>query len=166
MLFLATAREVKLTSVAGYGSKRRRKDNQMTGMTIGALAREASVNVETIRYYQRIGLIPQPPRAYGSVRRYGEKDLARVRFVRAAQRLGFNLEEVGLLLRLADGMHCAEARRLAERKLAVVRTRLADLRRVEDVLVAHVARCAARKGKISCPLIEALLGLDVPASAQ
>lgn len=138
----------------------------MTEMTIGTLAREAGVNVETIRYYQRIGLLPQPPRPYGSVRRYGGKDLARVRFVRAAQRLGFSLEEVALLLKLEDGMHCAEARRLAEHKLADVRGRLADLRRVEVALETHVARCAARKGKISCPLIEALLDPGAPGGAQ
>jgi MerR family mercuric resistance operon transcriptional regulator len=138
----------------------------MEGMTIGAVAREAQVNVETIRYYQRIGLLPQPERPYGRVRRYGERDLARVRFVRAAQRLGFSLEEVAALLRLEDGMHCAEARSLAERKLADVRARVAELRRVESALRTHVARCAARKGKISCPLIGALLDLEEAAGAR
>lgn len=138
----------------------------MTAMTIGSLARAAGVNVETVRYYQRIGLLPQPPRPYGSVRRYGGEDLARLRFVRTAQGLGFALEEVALLLRLDDGMHCATARRHAERKLADVRTRLADMRRVEVALRTHVARCAAHKGKISCPLIDALLNRSSPGGTQ
>jgi MerR family mercuric resistance operon transcriptional regulator len=136
----------------------------MEGMTIGAMARKAGVNVETIRYYQRIGLLPQPARLHGHVRRYSDRDLARVRFVRAAQRLGFSLEEVAALLKLEDGMRCTEARQLAEHKLAVVRGRLADMRRVEAALKAHVAHCVASKGKVFCPLIAALLVLEETAA--
>lgn len=126
-------------------------------LTIGALARAAGVNVETIRYYQRIGLLPQPARPYGSVRRYAERDLIRLRFVKAAQNLGFALDKVAQLLALEDGMHCTEARRLAEERLADVRARLAELRRVEQVLATHVERCGARRGNVSCPLIDALI---------
>ncbi len=129
----------------------------MDGMTIGTVAREAGVNVETIRYYQRIGLLPRPARPYGRVRRYSKEDLARVRFVRAAQRLGFSLEEVGQLLKLEDGMHCGEARQLAERRLADVRGRLAKLKRMQGALEAHIAHCSTRRGNITCPLIGALL---------
>jgi MerR family mercuric resistance operon transcriptional regulator len=65
--------------------------------------------VETIRFYQLKGLLPQPKRPYGSIRRYGQADVARVKFVKSAQRLGFSLDEVGQLLKLEDGTHCSEA---------------------------------------------------------
>lgn len=125
--------------------------------TIGQLARSAGVNVETIRYYQRIGLLPEPPRPAGAIRRYGPDDLARVRFVKAAQRLGFALDEVAVLLKLQDGTRCSEARSLAERKLGDVRGKLADLGRIEAALANLVVQCRTRRGNISCPLIDSLL---------
>jgi DNA-binding transcriptional MerR regulator len=73
--------------------------------------------VETIRFYQRKGLLPEPDKPYGSIRRYGEADVTRVRFVKSAQRLGFSLDEIAELLRLDDGTHCEEASSLAEHKL-------------------------------------------------
>lgn len=78
--------------------------------TIGALAQAAGVNLETIRFYQRQGLLHEPAKPQGGIRRYGESDLARVRFVKSAQRLGFNLDEVAELLKLEDGSHCGQAR--------------------------------------------------------
>ncbi|BDB29189.1 Hg(II)-responsive transcriptional regulator (plasmid) [Cupriavidus sp. P-10] len=125
-------------------------------MTIGAFAKAAGVNVETIRFYQRKGLLPEPDKPYGSIRRYGEADVTRVRFVKAAQRLGFSLEEIGELLRLEDGTHCEEASSLAGRKLNDVRAKLADLRRMEAVLAELVCACHARQGNVSCPLIASL----------
>lgn len=124
-------------------------------LTIGAFATAAGVNVETIRFYQRKGLLAQPDRPHGSIRRYGMADVTRVRFVKAAQGLGFSLDEVTELLRLDDGTHCREARTLAERKLADVREKLADLARMERVLSDLVRACHARRGNISCPLIAA-----------
>lgn len=129
---------------------------QISALTIGAVAAAAGVNVETIRFYQRKGLVPEPRRAYGAVRRYGESDVNRVRFVKSAQRLGFSLEEVAGLLALEDGTHCSEARALAEQKLGGVRAKLADLHRIESALVGLVARCGSARGDISCPLIAAL----------
>ena len=126
------------------------------GSTIGALAEAAGVNVETIRFYQRKGLMPEPEKPYGSIRRYGDADLARVRFIKSAQRLGFSLEEVGDLLKLDDGTRCGEARQLAEHKLADVRRKLSDLQRIESVLSDLVARCSAVRGRVSCPLIASL----------
>ena len=125
-------------------------------LTIGAFAQRAGVNVETIRFYQRKGLLPEPDKPYGSIRRYGDADVARVRFVKSAQRLGFSLDEVTGLLTLDDGTHCSDARRLAEKKLADVRGRLADLHRIESVLVSLVRDCGATRGTVSCPLIAAL----------
>ncbi len=126
------------------------------GITIGALADLAGVNVETIRFYQRKGLMPEPEKPYGSIRRYGDAELARVRFIKAAQRLGFSLDEVADLLRLEDGTRCGEARQLAEHKLADVRQKLSDLQRIESVLTALVARCSAVRGRVNCPLIASL----------
>lgn len=127
-----------------------------TGATIGALAETAGVNVETIRFYQRKGLMPEPEKPYGSIRRYGAAELARVRFIKSAQRLGFSLEEVGELLKLEDGARCSEARQLAEQKLVDVRQKLTDLQRIESVLTGLVARCSAVRGRVSCPLIASL----------
>lgn len=131
-------------------------DKRANDLTIGAFAEAAGVNVETIRFYQRKGLLPEPDKPYGSIRRYGESDVARVRFVKSAQRLGFSLDEVAGLLTLDDGAHCDEARELAEHKLTDVRSKLADLRRIESVLATLVHDCCVSHGKVSCPLIAAL----------
>lgn len=133
-------------------------------LTIGAFAEAAGVNVETIRFYQRKGLLAEPDRPLGSIRRYSEGDASRVRFIKSAQRLGFSLDEIAELLRLDDGTHCGEASALAERKLVDVRDKLADLQRMESVLSDLVHACHARRGSISCPLI-ATLQQDAPARA-
>lgn len=124
--------------------------------TIGALADAAGVNVETIRFYQRKCLIAEPNRASGSIRRYGDAELARVRFIKAAQRLGFSLDEVAELLTLEDGTQCDKARRLAEHKLHDVSQKLADLRRIELALGQLVERCGSVRGSVKCPLISSL----------
>jgi len=125
-------------------------------LTIGELAASAGVNVETIRFYQRKGLLAEPERLYGTIRRYGDAQVRRVRFVKSAQRLGFSLDEVAELLRLEDGAHCREARGLAEHKLVSVREKLGDLHQIESVLSSLVENCRAARGTISCPLIAAL----------
>ena len=129
---------------------------QTDHLSIGAFAEAAGVNVETIRFYQRKGLLPEPQKPYGGIRRYGEADVARVRFVKSAQRLGFSLDEVDGLLMLDDGAHCDQARHLAEQKLVDVRSKLADLLRIESVLTTLIDDCCASHGKVSCPLIAAL----------
>ena len=133
-------------------------ENGLKNLTIGAFGKAAGVNVETIRFYQRKGLLPEPARPYGSIRRYGKADVARVKFVKSAQRLGFSLDEIAELLRLEDGTHCDEASRLAEHKLQDVRAKLADLARMEVVLSQLVCACHARQGNVSCPLIASLQG--------
>jgi MerR family mercuric resistance operon transcriptional regulator len=132
-------------------------DEKSESLTIGTFARVAGVNVETIRFYQRKGLLPEPDKPYGSIRRYGTSDVARVQFVKSAQRLGFSLDEISRLLLLDDGTHCDEARELGEKKLANVRGKLADLQRIEAVLASLVERCRTTQGKISCPLIASLV---------
>lgn len=125
-------------------------------LPIGTVAATAGVNVETIRFYQRKGLLPAPARAYGQIRRYGDRAVARVKFIKSAQRLGFSLDEIAGLLRLEDGTHCVEARAMAEQKLEDVRAKLRDLRRMEAVLRRLVADCRASRGTVVCPLIAAL----------
>lgn len=129
---------------------------ELENLTIGTFAGMAAVNVETIRFYQRKGLLPEPDRPYGRIRRYGEPDVARVKFVKSAQRLGFSLEEVAGLLKLEDGTHCDDARVLAEQKLKDVRGRLGDLHRIEAALERLVEDCCASRGTVTCPMIAAL----------
>ncbi len=133
-------------------------ENNLVNLTIGTFAKAAGVNVETIRFYQRKGLLPEPSKPYGSIRRYGEVDVMRVRFVKSAQRLDFSLDEIADLLRLEDGTHCEEASSLAEHKLRDVREKLANLTRMETALSQLVCACHTRKGNVSCPLIASLQG--------
>lgn len=135
-------------------------------LTIAKLAREAGVNVETIRFYQRRGLLAEPEKPLGGIRRYGQGDVARVLFIKAAQRIGFTLDEIEQLLELDDGMHCAEARTIAEHKLEVVREKLGDLLRIETALAKLVSRCAASRGQVNCPLIDALQPENLPSPAK
>lgn len=131
-------------------------ENNLQNLTIGIFAKAAGVNVETIRFYQRKGLLPEPDKPYGSIRRYGEVDVTRVRFMKSAQRLGFSLDEIGELLQLEDGAHCEEASSLAASKLKDVREKLSDLTRIEVALSELVCACTAAKGKVFCPLIASL----------
>lgn len=134
-----------------------RKQIATTGITVGQLARAAAVNVETVRYYQRIGLLPMPRRDYGSVRRYLPDDLKRIRFIKRAQKLGFSLDEVALLLGLSDGKHCAETKALAQTRLAVVEDKLADLEVIRKALKGLVAKCSRGSRGCGCPVIDALI---------
>ena len=138
--------------------------DRKTGIAIGELSRRTGCNVETVRYYERIGLLPQPARR-GRYRLYGTEDVARLAFVRRARELGFALDEVRALLGMAtDGQAaCADARRLAETHLAGVRAKIADLRAIEVALAEAVQRCDAGEAP-ECPLIEALSsGAALPA---
>lgn len=124
--------------------------------TIGTLAKAAGVNVETIRYYQRRGLVDAPDRPLGGIRRYTEGHARRLRFIKRAQTLGFSLEEVADLLSLEDGRHCQVAAQLGLRKLETVRERITRLRRVEKALASLVNQCQGNPVKVHCPLIAAL----------
>ena len=140
-------------------------ENLLENLTIGTFAKAAEVNVETIRFYQRKGLLSEPDKPSGSIRRYGEADVARIRFVKSAQRLGFSLDEIAELLRLEDGTRCREASILAEQKLKDVREKLAELTRMESVLSELICACHATKGSVSCPLIDSLQRENVPRSS-
>ena len=125
-------------------------------MTIGGLAKAADVNVETIRFYQRKGLMPEPLRPSGGIRRYAEADRSRLHFIKSAQRLGFSLDEIAELLQLDDGTSCVQARTKAQAKLEDVRARLVDLSRIERALEELIGLCIASRGKVRCPLIATL----------
>src|SRR5689334_16665262 len=110
-------------------------------MPIGAMAKAAGVNIETVRFYQRKRLLSKPSRPHGEIARYSFKDVSRVRFVKAAQRLGFTLEEIHALLELEDGRHCNEVRDIARLKLHDVRERIAALQSMESALDQLIAGC-------------------------
>lgn len=125
--------------------------------TIGRLAQMAGVGVETIRYYQRRGLLVEPDRPYQGVRRYTEQAVLRVRFIKEGQKLGFSLDEIAELLGLEDGMRCREAQEVTLRKLAIIRERIAALQKMERSLSELAERCRRNPGAVACPIIAALL---------
>lgn len=127
-------------------------------MKIGALAEQTGVHVETIRYYQNLGLMPKPTRAHGSVRRYGPEAADRLRFIKRAQALGFSLEEVRLLLDLSVGEHCAETRTFAEQKKRLVAKKISDLRSIQIALDKLIRACGTGRKGHGCPIIESLSG--------
>jgi len=129
---------------------------QIHASTIGAIAGRAGVNVETIRYYQRIGLVREPTRPARGVRRYPPDTVERIRFIKRAQELGFALGEVAELLRLNDGVRCRDARGLASRKLALVEARIRDLGLVRRTLKQLIAECDAGGAPDCCPIIDSL----------
>jgi len=124
--------------------------------TIANLAQASGVGVETVRYYERRGLIAQPARAGASYRRYGGDHVHRIRFIRRAQELGFNLGEIETLLELEDGTDRRTIRRIAGARLEEIRRRLADLKRMERVLAHLLHECAAHQKAPRCPIITAI----------
>jgi len=127
------------------------------GMTIGRLAKEAGVNVETIRYYQRRGLLAEPHKPAGGHRRYPTSALERIGFIRRAQRLGFSLAEVESLIRLSDGRSWRETRQIAERKYATLSAHVEQLNVMRRGLKGLIAKSLAGRGRGRCPIISALL---------
>ncbi len=126
------------------------------GIAIGELSRRTGCNIETVRYYERIGLLPKPSRR-GTYRRYEAEDVGRLAFVRRARELGFTLDEVRALLMLANGGQdaCADVREIAAAHLAAIRARIADLQAMERALAQAVRGCDA--GEVAgCPVIDAL----------
>ena len=127
-----------------------------TELTIGKLAEFAGVNIETIRYYQRRGLLTEPTKPLGSHRRYSAEVVKRIRFIKRAQALGFTLIEVGGLLNLDATCACAETRALAGRKLKLIAQKMADLVAMQKMLDGLVQQCDAGAGDTDCPIIDAL----------
>jgi len=132
-------------------------DTASARVAIGTLSKRTGCNIETVRYYERVGLLPLPLRSPGGYRLYGTEHLKRLTFIRRARALGFSIDEVRTLLKLADERKrpCAEARVVAAAHLEEVRVKIADLRAMERVLKETVARCEEGTGT-HCPLIDAL----------
>lgn len=128
----------------------------MAGITIGKLAAAGGVGVETIRYYQRRGLLPEPARAepYGGVRRYDAADVQRLRFIRAAQGAGFTLDQIGELLALDATDDRARARALAVERIAALDAKIAELSAARTAL-ARLAHDCANSGAGPCPILKA-----------
>lgn len=125
-------------------------------LTISRLAASADVHVETVRYYQRRGLLPEPPRPQGGVRHYGPAEVARLQFIRRGQAMGFTLNEIAGLLEVRGKRACERTRQMTEHKLADVRLRLAELRQLERDLVALVAECSRASADADCPTLSLL----------
>ncbi len=130
------------------------------GMTIGQLAAAAGVSVETVRYYQRRGLIDEPRKPPGGQRRYGPCAIAQIEFIRRGQQLGFSLEEIRELKRHGDGTAVRATREIAQRKHDAVVARLEELERVRAALHALIAASKRRGSRGRCPILAALRGED------
>lgn len=129
------------------------------GLRRAELARRTRCNLETIRFYEKIGMLPDPPRTAAGYRVYDEDHVSRLRFILRSRELGFSIEEIRGLRDLVDGGNqtCAEVKERTERHLADVRSKIADLRRIERVLAATAARCSGDDVP-ECAVLEALEG--------
>ena len=130
------------------------------GFTTAQLAKEGGVNVETIRYYERHGLLPKAPRTASGYRQFSEGHAIRLRFIRRAQELGFTLKEIKELLaiRVKSGSSCADVRRKAEGKIAGVDEKIRHLRAIREALFQITATCSGRGSATECSILEALNG--------
>ena len=129
-------------------------------LTIGQLAHGAGVNLQTVRYYERRGLMPPPSRTLAGYRQYSPDALARLRFIKRAQDLGFSLEEIQGLLELRidrpSSTACARVRSATEAKVAMVERKIRELQRIKRSLDRLIASCRARKPTGDCPILEAI----------
>ena len=131
------------------------------GLLIGEISRRTGVNIETIRYYERIEVMPKPKRSEGGQRLYDESQLNRLGFIKRSRELGFSLKEICTLLTLVDSgeMTCSEVQALTVEHLREVRSKIADLRKLERALKNLAAQCSL--GDVSdCPIVETLYGLS------
>ncbi len=128
----------------------------MNEMTIGRAAKAAGVKIDTIRYYQRIGLIAEPVLPQGGQRKYGEEVVRRVKFIKRAQTLGFTLDETSCLLSFEEAKNCCETKELAEHKIKEIDGRIADLRRMKKTLGELMMRCESGDDSGQCPIIDSL----------
>ena len=131
----------------------------MNGLTIGTVAQQADVNIETLRYYERKGIVSKPPRTSSNYRLYSEETVRRVRFVKRAQELGFSLKEIKelLALRASRGAKCDDVRQQALNKIDEIDEKIQTLEAMKDVLRKLVKECASTRAPVSdCPILESL----------
>jgi len=127
------------------------------GFKRGELARRTGSNLETVRYYEKIGLLPEPPRSANDYRIYDEAHVRRLHFIMRGRELGFSIEEIRGLLELVDGgkQTCGEVKERTEHHLRDVRAKIADLRRIEKILAQTAAQCSG-DAVPECPILDAL----------
>ena len=126
--------------------------------TIGRLAKAADVNIDTVRFYERQGLLHPAPRSGGGYRLYGPDEVSRLQFIRRAKTLGFSLEDIAELLRLTeDGHDRARVKAIAQKRVADLGQRIAELERMRGILAHHAGHCSGRGAVKGCPIIQALL---------
>ncbi|HLQ25395.1 MAG TPA: helix-turn-helix domain-containing protein [Acidiferrobacterales bacterium] len=128
-----------------------------TNLTIGALSKRTGCKVETIRYYEHIGFLPDPPRTEAGHRRYNENHFRRLIFIRRCREMGFHQSQIKTLLQLVDGGHytCAEVKEIAVRHLGDIQQKIVDLKKLERILKNMSAQC--KRGMVpECPVIDAL----------
>ena len=124
-------------------------------LTIGKLAKQAEVTIETIRYYQQIGLLEEPEKPRSGYRHYPPDAITRIRFIKRAQQAGFTLKEIAELLSF-DGTHCTEVRKIAEQKCQQIDAQIKDLAALRHVLINLVKGCKSNSSEDYCSLIDAL----------
>lgn len=124
--------------------------------SIGEIAQRTGVHIETVRYYEKVGLLPPPPRTEGGHRLYADDHLKRLIFIRRSRELGFTLDEIRNLLSLVKGGYaCGEVQKAAVDHLRIIRRKIADLRRMERTLAETAARCEGGAAP-ACPIIDVL----------
>jgi len=130
----------------------------MDGLTIGDVAKLADVHIETLRYYERRGLVARPPRSMSNYRLYSEDTVRRVRFIKRAQELGFSLKEIQelLSLRTTPKARCADVRERASAKMNDIEARIRVLQAMKKALAKLVSECAGRAPISDCPILESL----------
>jgi MerR family mercuric resistance operon transcriptional regulator len=140
---------------------------KMRLLPIGELAEMAGVNLETVRYYERIGLMPRPERTAGGHRNYESQHVKRLSFIRRSRELGFTIDQVRGLLQLVDGRRytCGEVQAIAFRHIAYIRRKIADLRHLEESLADLAARCK-RDQVPECPIVDALFAAPSESAAD
>ena len=136
-------------------------DQTMQTIGIGALAKRAGVSIDTVRYYEKSGLLAPQTRLASGYRRYGDRQLARLRFIRRAQELGFSLSDINVLLGLSGQRDVARIKRSAERKLSEVNKRIASLVRIQSALTGLIAKCPGHGRADECPILNALGADDI-----
>jgi len=128
-------------------------------LTIGQLATAVGINVESVRYYQRIGLIIEPRKPEHGFRKYTKQTVERIMFIKRAQKLGFNLKEIADLLALGDG-NCRDVRISAEKKREKIQKQIHDLQALQDTLTQLINTCHSGKENQKCPIVETLLATN------
>lgn len=130
----------------------------MNGLSSGVLAKQSGINLESIRFYEKQGLLPKPPRTASGYRTFPPESVRRVRFIKRAQELGFSLKEIKELLSLRFDPHtsCADVRQRAEEKLGDIEQKIRDLKRIKESLTRLAAACPGRGAISGCPILESL----------